>query len=245
VSATTLSSILLLGLLLGVRHALDADHLAAVATLASRSRSLRQSVGLGVSWGLGHTLTLTLFGGAVLLLGHAVPEHAANVLELAVGVMLVALGGNVLYRVWREGIHAHWHRHDDGVVHLHAHSHRAEAEPHDRALHQHDHLRGRWSHFSPRALLVGMVHGLAGSAALLVLSLEVADSAARGLAYLAIFGLGSILGMAALSVVIAVPLRWSSARLTRLHGVLSALIGTATIVLGGHVVYQTVLALAA
>jgi len=230
----TLASLLALGFLLGMRHALDADHLAAVATLATRSRSLGHAVRQGVAWGTGHTLTLMLVGGAVLVLGLVLPERAAQLLELAVGVMLIALGADVLHRLWRERVHFHEHRHAEGVEHFHAHSHRGESAPHDAGRHEHRHLRG----VPGRALLVGMVHGMAGSAALILLSLEAFRSPAWGIVYIAIFGLGSILGMAALSVAIAVPLRLTSRRLTRVHGGLSATIGLATVLLGCYIVYR-------
>jgi ABC-type nickel/cobalt efflux system permease component RcnA len=230
----TLASILALGFLLGMRHALDADHLAAVATLATRSPSVRRAVVQGVVWGAGHTLTLMLFGGVVLVLGGVVPERAAAALELAVGVMLVALGADVLYRLRRDRIHFHRHRHTDGAEHFHAHSHQGESVPHAQAPHDHRHARG----FPARALVVGMIHGLAGSAALVLLSLETLRSPAWGLVYIAIFGFGSILGMAALSVAIAVPLRLTSHRLTRAYDGLSTAIGVATILIGGIIVYR-------
>ena len=230
----TLASILALGFLLGMRHATDADHVAAVATLATRSPSLAHTVAQGIAWGTGHTLTLMLFGGAVLVLGVVVPAQAAQALELAVGVMLVLLGADALYRLRRERVHFHAHRHADGVAHFHAHSHRGEGAPHDPARHDHLHPRG----FPGRALLVGMVHGMAGSAALILLSLEALRSPAWGFAYIAIFGLGSILGMALLSAAIAVPLRLTSRHLKRTYGGLSAAVGFATVLLGCYIVYR-------
>ena len=137
----TLASILALGFVLGMRHATDADHLAAVATLATRSRSVGHTVAQGIAWGTGHTLTLMLFGGAVLVLGAVVPARAAQALELAVGVMLVLLGADALYRLRRKRVHFHAHRHADGVAHFHAHSHRGEGAPHDPARHEHMHPR--------------------------------------------------------------------------------------------------------
>ena len=230
----SVASVLLLGFLLGIRHALDADHLAAVATLATRSRSVGHTVGLGVAWGMGHTLTLMLCGGAVLLLGLAVPLRAAQALELAVGVMLALLGANVLYRLWRDRIHFHWHRHSDGIAHVHAHGHANELGPHEPMLHRHWH----WRDFPLRALMVGVVHGMAGSAALILLSLEAVDSVAWGLGYIAIFGAGSILGMALLSVAIAVPMRLTSRYLTQAYGGLTAAIGLATLALGCSLIYR-------
>jgi len=231
----TLASILALGFLLGLRHATDADHVAAVATLATRSPSLAHTIAQGVAWGTGHTLTLMLFGGAVLVLGAVVPEQAARALELAVGVMLVLLGADALYRLRRERIHFHTHRHADGVGHFHAHSHRGEGGPHDAARHEHRHPQG----FPGRALIVGMMHGMAGSAALVLLSLEALRSPTWGLVYIAIFGLGSILGMAVLSVAIAVPLRLTSHRLGRAYHGLSAAVGLATVALGCWIVLRT------
>ena len=224
-------TILLLGLLLGMRHALDADHLAAVATLATRSRSVGHTMLQGVAWGAGHTLTLLLFGGTVLVLGLVLPERAALALELAVGIMLIALGAEVLYRLWRGRVHFHAHRHADGAAHFHAHAHPGESQ-HDPDRHEHGHG------FPLRALLVGMVHGMAGSAALILLSLEALRTPAWGLAYIALFGIGSIAGMAALSVVIAIPLRLTSRRLDRAHGGLSALVGLGTVLLGCYVVLR-------
>jgi len=228
----SVGTILLLGLLLGMRHALDADHLAAVATLVTRSRSVGHTVLQGVAWGAGHTLTLLLFGGAVLVLGLVLPEPAALALELAVGVMLVVLGAELLYRLWRGRVHFHAHRHADGAAHFHAHAHAGESQ-HDPDRHEHSHG------FPLRALLVGMVHGMAGSAALILLSLETLRTPAWGLVYIALFGIGSIAGMAALSVVIAIPMRLTSRRLDRAHGGLSALVGLGTVLLGCYVVFRS------
>ena len=230
---------LLLGFLLGMRHALEPDHLAAVATLVTRSRSVGQMVRLAVAWGTGHTLTLVLFGGTVLVLGLVLPEQAALALELAVGVMLVLLGAEVLYRLWRRRVHFHVHHHVDGERHFHAHAHGGESLPHDPDHHQHDHG------FPLRALLVGMVHGMAGSAALILLSLEAVRSPAWGLAYIVLFGIGSIAGMAALSVVIAIPMRLTSQRLDLAHSGLFALVGLGTMLLGCYVIFHSAIGMVA
>jgi ABC-type nickel/cobalt efflux system permease component RcnA len=229
----SIGATLLLGMLLGMRHALDADHLAAVATLVTRSRSVGQTVWQGVAWGTGHTITLLLFGGAVLVLGLVLPEQAALALELAVGVMLVVLGGEVLYRLWRGRVHFHAHRHEGGTQHFHAHAHEGESQEHNPDRHEHVHG------FPLRAMVVGMVHGMAGSAALILLSLETLRTPASGLAYIALFGVGSIVGMAALSVVIAIPLHLNSQRLNRAHNSLSALVGVGTLLLGCYVVFRS------
>ena len=217
-----LDSLLVVGFLLGVRHALDPDHVASVATISTSSRTLIDGLKQGVAWGVGHTLTLLLFGGAALFLGLAVPEDLAHFLELAVGVMLVLLGADVLRRIMKERIHVHRHDHRDGASHLHVHSH-AQV---DRHAHSHPPL------IPLRALMVGFMHGLAGSAALVLLTVAAGPSIARGIVYIIVFGIGSILGMALLSVVIALPLRLSSNRFERVQWNFRLGVGLVTIILG-------------
>ncbi|HXV60003.1 MAG TPA: hypothetical protein VEK15_04870 [Vicinamibacteria bacterium] len=220
-------SILVLGFMMGMRHALDADHVAAVAALSTRSESWRANAVRGSAWGLGHMLMLSAVGGLCLLFETAVSEQWARRLELAAGVMLLVLGGDLLWRLVRRRIHVHAHRHDDGTVHLHAHGHSPE-ERHDPQRHEHEHPEG----FPLRALAIGGVHGLAGSAALLLVALHQIGSFWRGLAYIGIFGLGSILGMTLLSVVIAIPLRASARWLTGVHQGVELTIALATLGVG-------------
>ena len=189
-----------LGFLLGMQHALEADHIAAVSSIAARRAHLGEIVKHGLTWGLGHTITLFAFAGAAMSLGRAIPESLAHPIETGVGLMLVGLGAHVLWRLWRDRVHFHAHAHGDGTAHIHVHSHRGETAPHAQA--SHDHAHGfRW-----RTLLVGLMHGMAGSAALILLAASQASTAAAGLGYIALFGIGSMLGMGALSAVIAVPL---------------------------------------
>lgn len=230
----TMLSILFVGLLLGMQHATEADHLAAVATLATQHSSLARALRQGVAWGVGHTLTLLLFAGAVLVLGRVISPAVERTLETAVGVMLIVLGGDVLRRLLRDRIHFHVHQHAPGTRHVHAHSHRSDG-PHAESAHRHEHA-ARWP---IRALAVGTMHGLAGSAALVVLSMQAVPSVMLGLGYIALFGAGSIIGMALLSVAIAVPLRLSAARLTHVHRWLTASVGLFTCSLGLSVVWQS------
>jgi len=224
--------ILLLGFLLGMRHALESDHVAAVASLVTRSPSMRESIRLGSMWGLGHTLTLFIFGTAVMLLGHMIPDRMALMLEFAVGMMLVMLGIDVVRRFMRERIHFHAHRHADGTLHYHAHVHTSEEahtlSSHHDVAHEHQHPNS----FPVRALLVGIMHGMAGSAALIILTLQTVQSFGMGMLYITLFGLGSIGGMAALSIAIMLPLRHSARRYAGMHQYLKFGIGTATIGLG-------------
>ena len=216
--------ILGLGFLLGMQHALEADHIAAVSSIAARRSHVADIVKHGLTWGLGHTLTLFIFAGAAILLGRAIPEGIARPIETAVGLMLVGLGAHVLWRLWRDR------------VHFHAHSHAGETAPHARTVHAHDH-GFRW-----RTLLVGLMHGMAGSAALLVLTVTQASSPAAGLGYIALFGAGSMIGMGALSTVIAVPLAVSARWLTWANRALQGAVGLATVAIGIMTVVETVLA---
>jgi hypothetical protein len=226
--------ILGLGFLLGMQHALEADHIAAVSSIAARRTDVGDIVRHGLTWGLGHTLTLFVFAGAALLLGHAIPEHLARPLETGVGVMLVGLGAHLLWRLGRDHVHFHAHGHGDGTVHIHAHSHAGETGRHARAAHTHMH-GFRW-----RTLLVGLMHGMAGSAALLVLAVSQASSPAVGLGYVALFGIGSMVGMGALSTVIAVPLAVSARWLTWANRGLQGAVGVITVAIGVTTIVETV-----
>lgn len=224
--------VIFLGFLIGMQHAMEADHVAAVASLATRNRSVGETTRQGLAWGAGHALTLFIFGGIIVVMDTLVPERFAQGLELAVGVMLLLLGADVFHRLFRERIHFHKHRHGDSV-HFHAHSH-TSGLPHAEDSHQHEHLEK----FPLRALFVGMMHGMAGSAALIILALNSVTSIGLGLLYIALFGLGSILGMAMLAMVISLPLRYSSRSFTWAHNGLKIAVGVITIGLGARLIYE-------
>ena len=231
--ADAMGSILLLGLLIGMKHAVEADHVAAVASLAGRNQSLHDALRMGLAWGLGHTAAIFAVGAVVLSLDTVLPERIALILEFGVGIMLVWLGVNVIRRLIKARIHFHAHRHFDGTQHFHAHSHVKEGA-HNRQCHDHEHRRA----IPLRALVVGLMHGMAGSAALILLTLGEIDSLWMALAYMALFGLGSMLGMAALSIIIAVPLQRMAKHLTWAHSSLNALVGMLTIGIGAWVMYS-------
>ena len=210
-------SILAMGMVLGLQHATDADHLAAVAALATRQGTWKQTLRQGVAWGIGHALTLALIGGFILSIGRTIPENISRMLESAVGVMLLLLGADVLRRLWRgcetpaiaplppERRHFRAHA-QGGAIGFRLHSHET-------------------AHWSLRALLVGMVHGMAGSAALTMLVLQSAPTLWLGMAYILVFGAGSIAGMALLSLLIALPLRVTARGLSRAHAALTLAVG--------------------
>lgn len=223
-----MTSILLLGLLLGMQHALEADHVAAVSSLCTGTRSVRRIAAHGAVWGLGHSLTLLIFAGAAVFWDLRFGATLAQVLESVVGVMLILLGGQVLFRLWRERLHFHTHRHADGRSHFHVHSHLGENANHDPNRHVHSHESG----LPVRTLLVGMVHGLAGSTALVLLTATAVQDPVMGLLYVALFGLGSIAGMTMLSSLLAVPMAWTAQAFTWAHRSLQAVVGLATMGVG-------------
>jgi ABC-type nickel/cobalt efflux system permease component RcnA len=225
-------SVIFLGFLIGMQHAMEADHVAAVASLATHSRSIGATARQGAAWGAGHALTLFLFGGFVLVMDSLVPQRFAQGLELVVGFMLVLLGADVLRRLIRDRIHFHIHQHET-TTHFHAHSHTG-GQSHDDDPHEHEHPEK----FPLRAMFVGMMHGMAGSAALIILALNSVSSIAQGVLYIALFGIGSILGMALLAAVISLPLRYSPRSLTWSHNGLKAAVGIVTIGLGGKLIYE-------
>jgi len=195
---STLLTMLTLGFMLGLRHALDSDHIAAVSTVLAQRPSIRASGLVGLSWGIGHTVILMLVGLVVLWFRTPVPEFLALAAEGAVGIMLIVLGGLLGMKLWRERWHIHQHDHD-GTKHVHLHSH--------AVLPDHGHFH--WWRESIRPLCIGMAHGLAGSAALLLLVVSTAGSIAEGLIFIAVFGLGSILGMMLIGLLLSLSVVWS------------------------------------
>ncbi len=175
-----------LGSLLGMRHALEPDHLAAVSTLLTGERSSRRAAWLGASWGVGHTLTLTAAGTALVVLRADMPAFADDLFELLVVLILIGFGVRAILQATRAV--------GDETAHVRIHS----------AAIAHTHL-SRWP-LARRPLLVGAVHGLAGSGALTAVVVAGLPTTAARLAYLALFGLGSIAGMAALSGALGWPL---------------------------------------
>lgn len=224
-------SLLLLGFLIGIRHAIEADHVAAVASLSAQTHGIKNTIRLGTAWGLGHTITLFVFGSIALLVDSIIPGPFAAALEFAVGIMLILLGFDVLVRLYRRRIHFHVHEHHGSVRHVHAHAHKVDV-PHESSPHQHQHVQG----FPKRALMVGLMHGMAGSAALILLTFQTVGSPIIALAYMACFGVGSILGMAILSAIIAVPLSYSANRHTRLFNGLSIAVAMITMGIGTNIV---------
>jgi ABC-type nickel/cobalt efflux system permease component RcnA len=229
-----------LGFALGLKHATEADHLAAVSTMVSERRSVLGAARVGALWGLGHTTSLFFAGLLVILLGIAIPKTVANALEFCVAMMIVTLGTRLLFLISRKSrrIHVHAHSHD-GQRHLHFHYH-GNHDAHPTAqTHEGAHTGlSRW-----RTFLVGVLHGLAGSAALTILVLtEIMrnGSPALGLSYLLIFGAGSIGGMMIMSSLIGFPFAFSSRLSRRLPEVLQFSAAVFSVVFGLYYGWQII-----
>ncbi len=217
----SLQAVLALGFLLGLRHAFEPDHLAAVSTLATRSGRLRDAAGLGAAWGVGHTASVGLVALLLIALGVRLPEGIATIAELLVAVLLVALGSIVLLRYARGRWHMHVHEHD-GAPHVHLHSHSAEPS--------HGHSHAKWD--ARRSLGLGLAHGLAGSGAVLVLIVAATPTAALRLAYVGAFGAGTIAGMVCVSLGLGVLVKAASGPGARLATALHLSAAAASVVVG-------------
>lgn len=181
------------GLLLGLRHATDPDHLTAVSTLvmSEEDRGARRAARLGVAWGLGHASMLVLLGVPVVLFGDFLPDAAQSGLEAAVGAVIVVLAIRLLVR-WRRGyLHVHVHSHGDE---MHAHPHVHDGREH--GAHEHRHELGR----SPLASFgIGLVHGAGGSAGVGILVVAAMPGAVERIAALLALALGTAVSMACMS----------------------------------------------
>lgn len=211
--ADTYSFAVGLGFLLGLKHATEADHLIAVTTIVSEQRSVLRSSFVGAIWGVGHTLSLLSAGVLVILLRVAIPERIATGVGLAVALMIVVLGGRVLYAVWR-----------------------AEPDCHCHTLPGQTRPRTSW-----KPLLIGMMHGLAGSAGLTLLILTDVmrgGSALHGVAYLLIFGLGSIGGMMMMSAVVSLPFVFTANRFEQFSQPIKFVAGMCSVLFGLYYAWQ-------
>lgn len=222
--------ILLLGFLVGLKHATEADHLAAVSTIVTERKSLLSSAIVGGLWGLGHTISLVAAGILVLFLNFQISEQTERFLETAVGLMLILLGFNVLRKI-AQGARLHFHTHEHGTHH-HAHPHLHSPESVDE-VHSHHGFS-----FSPRAIVIGMIHGLAGSAALMLLVIPTIESRALGLIYIIVFGIGSITGMMLMSFLVGLPFQITALRFNRFNLLLQSIAGLVSVGLGIIIVYE-------
>jgi sulfite exporter TauE/SafE len=222
-------SVLVIGFVLGLQHATEADHLAAVSTIVSEKKNLFTASLVGGLWGIGHTISLFAVGLLVILLKFQISESVEAKLEACVGAMLVLLGLNALRKLFRASkVHVHSHEHD-GHKHVHIHTHGKDSE---RSHHR----------LSPRSIVIGMVHGLAGSAALMLLVVPTISSPAIALLYIIIFGIGSIGGMMAMSFLIGLPFHFTAGRFDVLNRGIRMIAGIFSLGLGVSIIYEKLIA---
>jgi high-affinity nickel-transport protein len=257
-SMTSALLILGIGFFLGMRHATDPDHVVAVSTFVSREKSIARAGWIGVLWGIGHTITILIVGAAIILFGFVIPPRLGLALEFSVALMLILLGVLNLTGVMRwishkfspthplppagsvaEHSHAHFH---GGHLHVHPHSHAGETEHHAAEV-EPPHWMAEpfaklgWFH-SLRPLLVGIVHGLAGSAAVALLVLSTIHSPRWAIFYLLLFGVGTIVGMMLMTLAFAVPVTLAGYRFAWLSRSLVTGTGILSLAFGVVVAYQ-------
>ena len=248
-TASNLASLLFLGFLLGIRHATDADHVVAIATIVSRQRNLGGSAMIGAVWGIGHTLTILVVGGAIVLFGVVIPPRLGLAMEFSVGVMLILLGvltlrgmggvireaASLIQEPRRRSPHLRDHVHAHGDYVQEDHIHREDETPlawldarfRRLALYQ-------WL----RPLAVGIVHGLAGSAAVALLVLTLARDPVWAMAYLSLFGIGTIGGMMVITVGLSAPFALTSSSLPRFNLQLRMASGLISFAFGLFLIYE-------
>jgi ABC-type nickel/cobalt efflux system permease component RcnA len=243
-----------LGFFLGMRHATDPDHVIAVSTIVTRARAARSAALIGAVWGVGHTLTILIVGSGIILLGWVIPTRVGLSMEFSVGVMLIVLGlmnltgilGRITDGLSAAGkmpgqVHAHPHQHGD-YVHSHVHAHDPEAHPHAPEqtpvgwLDRHFQTLGLYQLLRP--LVVGVVHGLAGSAAVALLVLTTIRDPKWAILYLLIFGVGTIVGMMVITALIALPVAYSERRVSSLNRGLRVASGLISLGFGLFLAYQ-------
>jgi len=208
-------AILTIGLVFGLKHATEVDHVVAISTIVSQHKNVFRSALVGALWGAGHTVSLLVIGVVVLSLRIAIPERVSGWLEFGVALMIIGLGISALWRTLRRNTQVHLHQHThDGLAHTHVHFHEDESKhvPASPTPHSHNVARIGW-----KPALIGTMHGLAGSGALTLLVLTQISSPWIGLLYVATFGFGSIVGMLLMSGLIGLPFALTSGKPTHLH----------------------------
>jgi len=240
------------GFVLGIRHATDPDHVIAVTTIVSRQQSIRHAGLIGILWGLGHTITIVLVGTGIIVFNLAIPSRVGLAMELAVGLMLIVLGVLNLTGVTRWITERFTPEHSAGVVHSHIHRHGGEAHVH---THEHDpdvHLGLEEKPQGPaqqllqrlglyqllRPLAVGIVHGLAGSAAVALLVLTTIRDPRWAIVYLLVFGLGTIAGMMAITMLMGVPFAYTGQRFAQWNRGLSVASGLISVAFGLFITFR-------
>ncbi len=240
-----LVAIVIVGFVLGMRHACDADHIVAIGTIVARRRNLAGAALVGAAWGVGHTVTVLAVGAAIIVFSVTIPPRVGLSMELAVGVMLILLGAmnltGLTHRIFHRFANAGSSADAGGLIHSHEHSHGAmrHSHPHFHLLARHEHARRSMTRFDVlRPLAVGIVHGLAGSAAIALLVLASIRDPAWSVIYLLTFGAGTVAGMVLITIAMAVPLAVFTLQSAKLERALVTGSGLVSLGFGFLIVYQ-------
>ena len=248
-----LLTIVAVGFFLGMRHATDPDHVIAVSTIVTREHSVKRSALIGAAWGIGHTLTILAVGGAIILFRITLPPRIGLAMELAVGVMLIVLGlknlgGLLTWPAQPVARDEHGLKHD--LPHYHAHGDYVHAHQQPQAhAHPHDPQRNpiaaldRWFRRSGlyqllRPLIIGVVHGLAGSAAIALLVLSTISNVSWAVAYLAVFGIGTVLGMMLITLTLGSTFSYGQKRFARIGRHFGFAAGLISVAFGLFIAYE-------
>jgi ABC-type nickel/cobalt efflux system permease component RcnA len=228
-----------LGLFLGMTHAMDADHIAAVSAMWNRQDGKHGLIRRGLYWGAGHGIALLALCAVLLSTGQALSDQKQALLELGASLLILYLGGQLIWRMYRRRFHIHIHKHD-GKRHLHMHSHLNDRSkpnatiPHDELAHDHKHATK-----SPfLALVVGLAHGAAGSGSLMVLAVTATQSITLSFLYVILFCIGALVGMGLLTIVVAMPLSLAGTRGTIFSNLFSAITACLCVWTGGTIAAQ-------
>ena len=204
-------SALFLGLILGFKHSTDGDHVVAVSTMAKNFKNIFKSLWVGVSWGLGHSTPLLILGTLILFIKESLMEFyesVAKYFEFGVAIMLVLLGAQVFYKLFNGSMHIHSHDHDDDHTHLHgSHDHDDEDDDHHDQRHP---LLTLFPFFRPKSFVIGLIHGMAGSAAVMLAILPTTPSIFTGILFLILFSVGTMLSMSIMTIILALPFKYNS-----------------------------------
>lgn len=241
-----LLSILSFGFLLGLRHATDADHVVAIATIVSRQKKIKSATVIGAVWGIGHTLTVFLVGVAIIFFQVVIPETLALSFEFIVALVLIFLGLANLTGAWnrlltfvsgKKRIHAHLHLHDTPHVHVHTHEEHV-GETQGRRQNLFSFIRTYGTLQIVRAFIVGVIHGVAGSAAIAILILTTIKNSALAVFYLLIFGFGTVIGMMLMTTAIGLPIVASKKKIQSFDRIATIVSGLISLLFGTYLAYR-------
>jgi len=224
-----------LGLAIGLEHAFEPDHIAAVSTQVSKVKSqktkandilkntITRTTVLGTLWGAGHTTTLVMIGLLTYVLAIKIQDDIFSSMEFGVGIMLILLGINTVFnwkKRWFKFRHRHPHQHSDGTIHFDKHYH-------DDSNHIHGH----------KSYLIGLVHGLAGSGSLVVLTATTIGNPIMMIGFILVFGIGSIIGMSIMSNLMGLPIAAIS-KVSAIHKIFQYVAGACSFLIGANIMYE-------